>query len=164
MKTTPNQMVCPKFLIALNQPKTRHMKKLLLLLITVTCLISCASGPKFSDYANRLPRPKESDGRIWFYRPQRILGAAVQPPVVLNGRKIGTAQPGGFFYADRPAGNYEVECTTEWTHKCHLTLAPQSNRYVRLNMMPGLFVGHVVPIEADASDAVKELQELHAND
>jgi Protein of unknown function (DUF2846) len=146
-----------------NMNAEQMIKKLTLAIVTV-CMIGCASGPQFSDYAKRLPQPNQGDGRIWLYRPQRVLGAAIQPAVTLNGQKVGTAQPGGFFYADRPAGNYEVGCTTEWTHKCHLTLAPQSNRYVRLNMMPGLFVGHVVPIEADATDAAKELQELRAND
>src|SRR5713101_2581176 len=110
------------------------MKKLvhiLKLVVVLVLLQGCASGPKFKDYAAKLPQPKQGDGRIWFYRPSKMFAVAVQPSVSLNGQKVGKAQPGGFFYADRPAGNYEVKCTTEWTHKCQLTLAPQSVKYVR---------------------------------
>jgi Protein of unknown function (DUF2846) len=156
------QMMKVRHNMAPTVKNTNPLKKLLII-ITASSLIGCASGPTFTDYVKTLPSPKGSDGRVWFYRPQRIFGAAVQPSVALNGQKIGSARPGGFFYADRPAGNYEVECTTEWTHTCHLTLAPQSTRYVRLNVMPGLLVGHVVPIEDNAADAQKDLAELHAN-
>src|SRR5262249_27228219 len=141
-----------------------HMKKLLLG-ITILSLIGCASGPTFSDYSKRLPAPRPGEGRIWFYRPQKVLGSAVQPAVALNGQNVGTAKPGGFFYTDRPAGQYEVKCTTEWAHKCEVVLAPQMNKYVRLNMFPGLFVGHIVPREeSDPATALEELKELHAND
>jgi len=112
---------------------------------------------KIGDYATRLPRPSQGEGRIWFYRPGRVPGAAVQPSVQLNGRTVGKAKPGGFFYADRPAGDYEVECTTESTHECRITLAPQSTKYIRFNLMPGLFVGHVVPVEVNSQTALVQL-------
>ncbi len=102
---------------------------------------------------------KETDGRIWFYRPSKMFGAAVQPAVRLNEEKVGKAQPGAFFYADRPPGSYEVKCVTEWADKCQLNLAAKDTKYVRLGMMIGLFVGHVIPKEVDEATALKELKD-----
>src|SRR5881397_800732 len=96
------------------------------LLILCWLMIGCAGGPRFTDYAKRLPPPRQGDGRIWFYRPQKVFGAALQPTVYLNGQAVGTAKPGGFFHVDRPAGFYEVKCTTEWSDSTSFMLAPQS--------------------------------------
>jgi hypothetical protein len=140
------------------------MKTLMLLLLGSALAIGgCASGAKFNDYAAKLPAPKQGDGRIWFYRPQKILGAAVQPTVHLNGQAVGTAKPGGFFHVDRPAGRYEVTCKTEWSDSTSFTLAPQSTEYIRLIMVPGLLVGHVLPREDSPADALEDLQTLKAN-
>jgi hypothetical protein len=91
------------------------------------------------------------------------MGAAVQPTVYLNGQAVGTAKPGGFFHADRPAGHYQVTCKTEWSDSTSFTLAPQSTKYIRLIMVPGLLVGHVLPREDSPADALPDLQSLHAN-
>lgn len=138
----------------------KKLGRVLQFAVALVLLQGCASGPKFKDYAAKLPQPKQGDGRIWFYRPSKVFGVAVQPSVSLNGQKVGKAQPGGFFYTDKPAGSYEVACTTEWTHKCQLTLAAQSVKYVRLDMMIGVFVGHVIPREVDPATALKQLQNL----
>lgn len=82
----------------------------------------------------------------------------MQPAVMLNDDKVGKAQPGCFFYADRPPGNYQVKCTTEWADKCQLSLETNSTKYVRLSMMIGLFVGHVIPKEVEETTALKELE------
>jgi len=121
-------------------------------------LTGCATGPDFYSYSQTAPAVSEGQGRIWFYRPSKGFGAAVQPAVMLNDQKVGKAQPGSFFYADRPPGQYEVKCTTEWTHQCQLTLDTNSVKYVRLGMMIGFFVGHVLPKEVDEATARKELE------
>ncbi|MBI2926395.1 MAG: DUF2846 domain-containing protein [Verrucomicrobia bacterium] len=118
----------------------------------------CATGPSFESYSATLAPVKETEGRIWFYRPSKMFGAAVQPAVRLNEEKIGKAQPGSFFYADRPPGGYEVKCTTEWSDKCQLSLAAKDTKYIRLGMMVGVFVGHVIPKEVDEATALKELK------
>jgi hypothetical protein len=144
--------------------ENNQMKTVMTLLIaSALALVGCASGAKFTDYAAKLPPPKQGDGRIWFFRPQKVLGAAVQPTVYLNGRAVGTAKPGGFFHVDRPAGQYEVKCKTEWSDSTTFTLAPQSTKYIRLLMVPGLLVGHVLPREDSPTDALEDLQTLHAN-
>lgn len=56
---------------------------------------------------------------------------------------VGKAVPNGFFYADRPAGNYQVATETEVERKLTFTLDAGQVRYVRLNISMGFFVGHV---------------------
>ena len=121
-------------------------------------MAGCATGPDFKSYSSSVPPVAQNQGRIWFYRPSKLAGAAVQPGVMLNGEKVGKAQPGCFFYADRGPGEYEVKCTTEWSDTCKLTLAAQDTKYVRLGLMVGLFVGHLVPKEMGEADALKELE------
>ena len=107
-------------------------------------LTGCASGSKFSEYKSSIPALAGENGRIFFYRTA-VVGMAVQPAVKLNHEEVGTAKPKGFFFVDRPAGNYEVETTTEVSRKLSLTLDKGQSRYVRLNMAMGFFAGHVYP-------------------
>src|SRR5260370_25731718 len=113
------------------------MKKLVLLasLICTATLVGCATGPDFRTYSSTLTPPKDGESRVWFYRPSKMLGGAVQPIVYVNESDVGDAQPGCFFYADRPAGTYEVKCTTEWPDKAVLTVVQNQVYYVRLTML-----------------------------
>lgn len=139
------------------------MKKMLVLFAIVAggaLFTGCASGPKYSAVKATLPPLAQDQGRIYFYRTT-VGGAAVQPSVKLNGQEIGTAAPEGFFYADRPPGNYTVETTTEVTRRLSLTLDPGAIRYVRLNMAMGFFVGHVWPELIEPAVGEKEMQGCH---
>ena len=89
-----------------------------------------------------------------------MAGSLVQPAVMLNDQKIGKAQPGCLFYADRPAGSYEVKLTTEWSHKCQVSFATNSVKYIRLGLAPGFFVGHIIPKQVEEVPALKELERL----
>ena len=120
----------------------------------------CASGPKFSEYRATVSPPVAGNGRIWVYRPS-ALGMAVQPDVKLDDRAVGNAVPHGFFHVDTQPGNHQVSVTTEWKHETPLTVATNMDSYVRLEMMMGLFVGHVIPKEVPEAQAVKEMKNLH---
>ena len=130
------------------------------LFTTIVCafasvlIVGCASGPTYSEVKATLPPIPKGQGRIFVYRTA-LLGAAVQPKVKINDVVVGQAKPRGFFYADRLPGHYEVSATTEWKHKDELTLAPGQRRFVRLNMLPGLMVGHISP-EVVADEATGE--------
>ena len=65
-----------------------------------------ATGPKYAEYEQKIAPVQQDHIRIYIYRILS-LGWAVQPEVKLNGEVVGTAVPNGFFYVDRPAGNYE---------------------------------------------------------
>ena len=122
--------------------------------------VGCASGPKYSEYRPTVAPPAEGCGRIWFYRPS-ALGAAVQPAVNLDDRSVGNAVPHGFFHVETLPGEHTVSCTTEWTHKISINVTTNTDSYVRLNIMMGLFVGHIVPKEVSQAEAVEDMQDLH---
>ena len=127
--------------------------------LLVLFLSGCATGPKYTEVVSTIPSLASSQGRIYFYRPS-ALGAAVQPDINLNGQKVGTAKPHGFYFVDRAPGNYEVTATTETEKKLTFTLEPRQERYVRLKIQMGLFVGRIVPELVDKAEAEGDLKEL----
>lgn len=121
---------------------------ILSLLFSVLGLVGCASGPSFSDYAANIPAVPVDSGRIYVYRTTTF-GTAIQPSVRINGEVAGKAVPQGFFYADRPAGSYEVSASTEAKRSLTLNLDPGEERYVRLEVKMGLLAGHIKPVLVD---------------
>jgi hypothetical protein len=119
----------------------------------------CATGSKYAEVIWTIPTLTPSQGRIYFYRPSAF-GAAVQPDIKLNGHKVGTAKPHGFYFVDGAPGDYEVAATTETTKKLTFTLEPSQERYVRLKIQPGVFVGRIVPELVDKAEAEEELEGL----
>lgn len=135
------------------------MKRLLsfmALALVVVAASGCASGPGFKSVSASFPPVATGNSRIFFYRTA-LMGAAVQPDVKLNGEKVGSAVPGGFFYVDRPPGDYEVTTTTELKKALTFHLDPGQVRYVRLNISMGFMVGHVYPELIDEPEAKGEL-------
>jgi Protein of unknown function (DUF2846) len=132
------------------------------MLVTAALLLplsGCATGAKYTEVASTLPALAPSQGRIYFYRPSAF-GAAVQPAINLNGQKVGTAKPHGFYFVDRAPGNYEVTAATETEKKLTFTLEPNQERFVRLRIQMGVFVGRIVPELVDKADAEGELGKL----
>ena len=127
--------------------------------LLVLLLSGCATGPKYTEVVSTIPSLTPSQGRVYFYRPSAF-GAAVQPDINLNGQKVGTAKPHGFYFVDRAPGNYEVTAATETEKKLTFTLEPRQERYVRLKIQMGVFVGRIVPELVDKVDAEGELQGL----
>jgi len=128
-----------------------------LVVVAASLLLSaCASGTKFSEMGAAMPAAKPDVGRIYFYRTA-LVGAAVQPEVRLNGEKVGKAVPNGFFYVDRPAGNYQVVTETEVEKKLTFTLEAGQVRYVRLDISMGFWVGHVYGELIDEEKARSEI-------
>jgi len=136
------------------------MKKVIfavIMFLSVCLLVSCATGPKFkSMQISMLPKIPEM-GRIFFYRTT-TLGAALRPDVLLNNEKVGEAIAQGFFYVDRPEGDYVVVTSTEVTRKVSFVLEKGQTRYIRLNVSMGFFVGHVYGELVDESVALEELK------
>ena len=119
-------------------------------------LSACASGTKFTEMNATMVGSSPDMGRIYFYRTA-MMGAAVQPEVRLNGEKVGKAVPNGFFYVDRPAGNYQVVTETEAEKKLTFTLEPGQVRYVRFGISMGFFVGRVYGELIDEDKAKSEI-------
>ena len=133
--------------------------KSLLAAMALALLSACASGPKYSEAANTFPQLAVNQGRIWFYRSGIMFGAGIQPDVLLNGSKVGDSVPGGFFFVDRPAGNYEVLLSTEVERKVTFTLEPRQERYIRMTVGLGVVVYRVFPELVDPAEGGKEIIE-----
>jgi hypothetical protein len=86
------------------------------------------------------------------------MGAAIRPDILLNNEKVGEAIAWGFFYLDRPSGDYTVVTSTEVTRKCSFTLDKGQTRYIRMAISMGFFAGHVYGELVDESAAIEELK------
>lgn len=104
----------------------------------------CASGPKYSETASKLLPAKAGEGRVFFYRESSMLGAAVQPDIRLNNEVVGSSKPGGYFYVDRPAGNYVASASTETEKTASFTLAAGETKYLKTSPSFGVVVGRIV--------------------
>ncbi len=82
----------------------------LLVFFLMTIIIGCATtGPKYSTIRNDdtiLPKEK---GRIIFYRPDIMYGAAMTPDILLDNRKVGESHRGTVFYVDIAPGKHQVK-------------------------------------------------------
>lgn len=66
----------------------------------------------------------------------------------------------GFYFVDRAPGDCAVTAATETEKKLTFTLEPGQERYVRLKIQMGLFVGRIVPELVDKAEAEGELKDL----
>ncbi len=135
-------------------------KQIILVSIIGLIMISCASGPTYTEEAARTPPLSGENGRIYIYRTS-VLGAALQPAVELDGQEVGKAVPLGFFYVDCPPGNHRIATSTEVDRELTFHLDKGQVRYVRLNVSMGFFVGHVYPDLIEKEEAVEEIGSCH---
>lgn len=123
-------------------------------------LAGCASGPTFSKISSTIPNLTSDTGRIYFYRSSSPIGAAVQPSIMLNGKKVGDSEPGGVFFKNVSPGNYEVATSTEVERKLTFTIAAGQTRYVQTSVGMGFFVAHVYPELIDPKVGRAAIQDL----
>lgn len=134
-----------------------QFKRLGVIAIAMLALAGCASGPAYKDVSGSFAPVPAQNGRIFFYRVTS-LGAALQPEVKVNGTGVGKSVAKGFFFIDRPAGDYEVNTTTELKKALTFHLDPGQTRYVRFGVSMGLLAGHVYPELVDESVGKAELE------
>lgn len=123
-------------------------------------LAGCASGPKFAEISKTIPALKAGEGRVYFFRSDSMLGAAIQPDIRLNTEVVGSSKPGGFFYVDRPAGSFSAAATTETEKTLSFTLDAGETKYVRSSPSIGLLVGRIVLQLEDPAKAKAEIETL----
>jgi hypothetical protein len=125
-------------------------------------LAACASsGPIFKDAQAKVAPVAADSGRVFFYRPSSMFGAAVQPSIKLNGEKVGESVPGGYFFVDKPAGSYKISTETEVERDLTLVLEPGQTKYVKTHVSMGFAVGHVSPEIVETDVALKEIVDCH---
>jgi Protein of unknown function (DUF2846) len=137
---------------------TRIIRTLMLLALAGV-LSACASGVKMAEMKSSLPTLAADSGRIFFYRSNSMIGAAVQPSVKLNGAVVGDSKPGGFFFVDAKAGPMEVSTSTETEKRLTFELPAGETRYVRTKIGFGLLIGRVYPELVDNPTGEKEIEE-----
>ena len=123
-------------------------------------LAGCASGVKYQSMAESIPSLKSGQGRVYFMRSASMLGAAVQPEIRLNGEVVGTSKPGGFFFVDRPAGNYSAAASTETEKTLSFVLDAGETKYLRTSPSIGFLIGRIVIDLETPENALKELPSL----
>ncbi len=122
----------------------RSLANIIFLLIFVSFMGGCASGPTYQEMAPSISELPDDFGRVYFYRTT-ALGAALQPEVKMNNEVVGEAIAQGFFYVDKEPGKYEIMTSTEVDRTLSLILDAGQTRYVRFEVSIGFFVGHVYP-------------------
>jgi hypothetical protein len=126
------------------------------MVLLVMVLTACASGPKFTEIKPEMIARNPDMGRIFFYRPS-VLGAALYPDVMLNGERVGETKAQGFFFVDRPAGEYVAVTSTEVERKVSFTLDKGQTRFIRFKVSMGFFAGHVYGEIVDEAEAKEEI-------
>jgi hypothetical protein len=134
--------------------------RLMTLFSAALLVAGCASGPKYSELAAKMPPIKSGEGRIYFYRESSMMGAAVQPDIRLNGTIVGTSKPGGYFYVDRPAGSYTAAASTETEKTASFTLDAGETKYLKSAPSFGIVVGRIVITLESPDKAKAELASL----
>jgi hypothetical protein len=122
----------------------------------VMALTACASGPTFTELKPDMTAPSPDLGRIFFYRATAI-AALLNPDVMLNGERVGEAKAQGFFFVDRPAGEYVAVTSTEVDRKVSFTLDKGQTRFIRFRVSIGFFAGHVYGELVDEAEAKEEI-------
>ena len=136
--------------------------KTLLLSFVLLSLIGCvASGPLYKDVAASIPPMPAGKGRIYFYRPDTMLGAAVTADIRLNGRVAGLSERGSFFFVDAKPDSYTVATSTEVERRLTFTLAAGETRYVKTSVSFGALVGRINPELVNADVGKSDILELH---
>ena len=89
--------------------------QLMTVVFTIFMAVSCASTSKapqtHSDEAKTFNAPADR-GRVYLYRTGRVVGAAVQHSVKINGKDAGGTGPGTFFKWDLKPGTYTFRSAT----------------------------------------------------
>jgi hypothetical protein len=138
--------------------------KQLSLLSLLFLIISCASGVPYLEMNPSLEPENSGTGRIFFYRVTGFGGAAIQPEIFLNEEKVGRSIPQGFFYLDKPPGEYVVVTTTEVKRKCSFVLEEGQTRYIRFGISIGFFAGHVYGELVGPEEAKEQIKKCKYTD
>lgn len=112
--------------------------------LVVALLTGCAAtGQSFLSVATGLPPLKGDASRVFFYRTDSMVGAALQPEIRLDNQAVGKSQPGGFFFVDTSAGRHVASSQTENESKLEFDVEPGKTVYIESSISLGVLVGRV---------------------
>ncbi len=120
-----------------------------LLACILPALAACAGETRApsrpADSVAVLPEPNPDQGRIYFYRPRGLLFPAVEPDVIVNGRKVGVSVQGEAFYRDAYPGDYEIFLTSDRERFLILSIEPGKTKFVRTSVAFSLLGARLTP-------------------
>ena len=148
----------------LNICAMKIQKVILLITLSVVSLfeLGCAaSGPKYSEYVDQIPKLNPESSRIFFYRKSSFIGSGVQPDIRLNGRVVGESKPNGFFFVDTEPGNHLVSAKTAVEKTFSIRLSKGEVGYIRSSIEFVVLIG--IPnfdavLEANAWNEMRNLR------
>ena len=112
--------------------------------LAVALLTGCAaSGLSYASVSGNLPPLKANGCRVFFYRTDSMMGAALQPEIRLDAQVVGKSQPGGFFYVDTHPGRHLASSQTEVEAQLEFDIEAGQTAYVASSIGFGLLVGRV---------------------
>jgi len=130
--------------------------------VVLGVLVGCAAeGPLHKEVAASIPTVPAGKGRVYFYRPDTMFGAAITSDITLNGKVVGKSERGSFFFVDENPGSCTALASTEVERQVTFTLAAGETKYVKSSVSMGLMVGRVNLELVSPGDADKDLTELH---
>jgi hypothetical protein len=132
----------------------------LTVLLSALFLCSCATGPKFSDVEHRLAPSRSDAARIYIYRLSALLGAAIQPAVLLDGRRVGASVPGGVFFVDVEPGKHVVSIKSDDELILPVTAVAGRVYYVRMMVEPSTWTTNVRPVLVEEDIGQHEIRSL----
>jgi hypothetical protein len=142
------------------KPPLKCAKALVYLAAVAGLLVGCASGPKFSDQTANIEPLRPDYARIYLYRLPALLGAAIQPAVLLDGKKVGFAVPGGVFFVDVAPGKHIVSVTSDNELILPLNTAANETKYIRLTVEPSTWTSNIRPVAVDTEIGQHEVRDL----
>ncbi len=138
----------------------KHYALAALLLSAIPASALAADAGTYATLHASEPAIPAGDGRIYFYREGGLLGAAIQPTIMIDGVSAGgRAKPGDYFHIDRPPGTYKISTETEKEESTSVTVVEGQAVYVKFEISMGFFVGHVSPSVVDAQKAEAEIKD-----
>jgi hypothetical protein len=126
-------------------------------------LAACSAALEAPDQPGAAPPPdlRAGQARLYFYRPSESLFPAIQPEVIINGRKVGVSVVGEAFYRDARPGRYEIFLTSDDDDRLTVTLAPGEVHYVRTSIALSWLGPHLSPASVEAERGALESQGLN---
>jgi hypothetical protein len=105
--------------------------------------------------------PDGAVGRFYFYRTQDPMLIAVQPDLIVNGRKVGVSRAGEIFYRDAKPGRYKIFTTSDPDIPILVNLLAGQIRYIRTAPQLRFLGMRIGPQLIDPGLATKEIKNLH---
>lgn len=136
--------------------------KIFVSIVVFALLVGCAAtGPLYTEVAASIPSVPPNKARVYFFRPDTMLGAAVTSDIRLNEKVVGKSERGSFFFVDQSPGKCTVSTSTEVEKQLTFVLEQGQTKYVRTSVSFGVMVGRI-NAELVAPDQAKgEISGLH---